>query len=94
MNWLKKPSTTGGIVYLVVLGSVLVGVGIAAAGAWRTGCTVMGLSFAAAFVMRMLLPDERAGMLGIRRRLVDLTTLAVCSGLLLVLAAVIPARRL
>ena len=42
--------------------------------------------------MRMVLPDDRAGMLRVRRRLIDLVTLAMCSGLLLSLAVLIPNR--
>ena len=86
VNWLKKPSTTGGIVYLVVMSTLLVGVLIAAAGPWRTGVAVMGGALGLAFVARAVLPDERAGMLRIRRRFVDLTTMVVCCVGLFVLA--------
>ncbi len=89
MSWLKKPSTTGGIIYLVVVSVTLVGLGIVAAGAWRSGTVVMGAGFGLAFVSRAVLPDERAGMLRVRRRFVDLTALALCCVGMLVLAAVI-----
>jgi hypothetical protein len=92
-SWLKKPSTTGGLVYLVVVGTLLAGLVVVVAGAWRTGVTIMGVAFVVAFVARAILPDERAGMLRIRRRVVDLTTMAMCGGGMLVLAAVIPAGR-
>lgn len=90
MSWLKKPSTTGGIIYLVVVSIMLVGLGTVAAGAWRSGTVVMGASFGLAFVSRAVLPDERAGMLRVRRRFVDLTALALCCIGMLVLAAAIP----
>ncbi len=92
MNWLKKPSTTGGIIYLIVVATLLTGLAIAAAGAWRVGVVTMGASFGLAFVARLVLPDERAGMLRIRRRFVDLTAMAICGGGMLILAAVIPTR--
>ena len=92
MSWFKKPSTTGGIVYLFVMTQLIVGLCMAASGAWRLGATVMGASFGVAFVARSVLPDERAGMLRIRRRFVDLTTMALCGIGLVVLAAVIPDR--
>ena len=92
MNWLKKPSTTGGIIFLVVLGLVVVGLGVVAVGAWRQGVTLMGLSLLFACAMRAVLPDERAGMLRVRRRFVDLTTLALCGGVLLAMATLIPDR--
>ena len=52
----------------------------------------MGAAFGLAFAARAVLPDERAGMLRIRRRFVDLTAMAICCGGMLVLAAVIPYR--
>jgi hypothetical protein len=93
VNWLQRPSTTGGLVYLVVAGALVVGLAIVAAGPWRTGVSVMGAALAVAFVARAVLPDERAGMLRIRRRFVDLTTLAVCSAGMFALVAAIPNHR-
>ena len=92
MNWLKKPSTTGGIIYLAVLGTVVVGLALVAAGVWRTGIVTMGCAFGVAFAARAVLPDERAGMLRIRRRFVDLTAMAICCGGMIILAAIIPHR--
>jgi hypothetical protein len=92
VNWFKKPSTTGGIIYLVCVGMLAAGLVVVAIGKWRTGSTVMGLAFGLAFVMRMVLPDDLAGMLRVRRRLIDMLVLATCSGLFLVLAVVIPNR--
>jgi hypothetical protein len=93
VNWLKKPSTTGGIVYLVVTSALIVGVAIVAIGAWRTGVVVMGLAFGVAFVFRAVLPDDRAGMLRIRRRFVDLTTMGACCAGMLILAVVVARGR-
>lgn len=92
MNWLKKPSTTGGIFYLVVVGMLVGGMVLVGFGKWRVGMTVVGLGFALAFVMRMVLPDNHAGMLRVRRRLVDLATLAMCSGVMIAMAVLIPNR--
>ncbi len=92
MNWLKKPSTTGGIFYLVVVGMLVAGMVLVGFGTWRLGMTVVGLGFALALVMRMVLPDNHAGMLRVRRRLVDLATLAMCSGVMIAMAILIPNR--
>jgi hypothetical protein len=92
VNWLKKPSTTGGIFYLVVVGMLVAGLVLVALNAWRRGVGVMGFGFGLAFVMRMVLPDHHAGMLRVRRRLVDLATLAMCSGVMLAMAVLIPNR--
>ena len=93
MNWLRKPSTTGGIIFLIVLGIVAVGIGLVAVGPWRTGVTAMGVAFGLAFVARLVLTEERAGMLAVRRRSLDLVGLAICAGSLLILAAIIPQAR-
>ena len=93
MNWLKRPSTTGGLVYLVVAATLAVGLGIAALGPWRSGVTLMATALTLAFVARAILPDERAGMLRIRRRFVDLTTFAVCSAGMFALVIAIPTHR-
>lgn len=87
MNWLKKPSTTGGIIYLAVVAATVIGIGIVVAGQWRLGVSVMAAAFGVAALSRAVLPDERAGMLRIRRRLVDITTMATCSGGLFLLVA-------
>jgi hypothetical protein len=92
LNWLRTPSTTGGIIYLVVVAGVLAGLTLVGVGVWRTGVATMGASFGVALVARAVLPDERAGMLRIRRRFVDLTAMAICCGGMLLLAAVIPGR--
>jgi hypothetical protein len=90
VNWLKKPSTTGGIIYLAVLGAVLVGLVLVGFGAWRTGVGTMGVAFGVATVARAVLPDERAGMLRIRRRFVDISAMSLCCAGMLILSALIP----
>lgn len=90
MSWLKKPSTPGGVVYFLVLTIMLTGIVLIGLGTWRTGVVVMGSSFAVAFVARLVLSDERAGMLRIRRRFVDLITMALCCCGMVALALVIP----
>ncbi len=92
MNWLHRPSTTGGIIYLVVVAMLLTGLAIVASGGWRAGVALMGASFGVAFVARGVLPDDRAGMLRVRRRFLDLLTMAICCIVMLVLAALIPNR--
>ncbi|RJS46519.1 DUF3017 domain-containing protein [Nocardioides cavernaquae] len=87
---LKQPSTLGGAIYLVVLVLAIVGVVIAATGAWRQGVSWLGASMIAAAVSRVILPEENAGMLHVRPKLLDVLTLAGAGGLLLFLAATIP----
>jgi DUF3017 family protein len=92
VNWLQKPSTTGGIVYLTVVAMLLTGLVVVLLGGWRSGVALMGASFAVAFVARSVLPDDRAGMLRIRHRVVDLTAMGLCCVGMFVLALVIPSR--
>jgi Protein of unknown function (DUF3017) len=92
VNWLKKPSTTGGIIYLTAVAIMLVGLGVVVTGPWRPGVALVGGSFGLAFVARSVLPDDRAGMLRIRRRSFDLTTMGICCVGMLLLSALVPSR--
>jgi hypothetical protein len=86
----RKPRTVGGVVYLGVLVATIVGVVVVALGEWRAGLTTIGVAVLVGGVARLLLPDASAGMLGIRRKLIDVLTLLALGGALVVLAAVIP----
>jgi hypothetical protein len=86
----RRPQTIGGIVYLAVLASAGVGLGLAFAGAWRTGVAWVGIGLLVGAVSRLLLPDRSAGMLGVRSKLVDVALLALGGVALVVLAVVGP----
>ncbi len=86
----RKPRTFGGVVYLGVLVATLVGVVMVALDEWRAGLTTIGLSVLVGGLARLVLPNDNAGMLRIRRKLIDVLTLVVLGGALVVLAAVIP----
>jgi hypothetical protein len=57
---------------------------------FRIGAILLSLSVLLAFLLRLRLPDSRAGWLKIRRRRIDLTVLATLGTLLLILALVVP----
>ncbi len=86
----RKPRTLGGVVYLVVLGVTALGIGVVLLDRWRAGLTVFGAALLCGAVARVLIRDQDAGMLGIRRKSVDVATLLLLGGGLVVLAAVIP----
>ena len=88
----RKPRTVGGFVYLVVLGTAAAGLALIAFGPFRTGLAVMGAGLVLGALGRLVIPADRAGMLGIRRKFVDVTTLLLLGGGLFVLAVVIPDR--
>ena len=87
---IKKPSTLGGVIYLCVLVAALVGVGIAASGAWRTGVSWLAIALIGAAVARVVLPDDNAGMLRVRRKSLDAAILTGAGVALLLLAWTIP----
>jgi hypothetical protein len=87
---ISKPSTAGGVVYLGVLAGALTGVVIAAAGAWRTGVAWLAVSLLVAATARLALGDDNAGMLRVRRKLLDATILVGLGVALLFLATTIP----
>jgi hypothetical protein len=78
------------MVYIGVLALAVGGLVVVVLGHFRAGLTVMGGAMLLGAVARLAIPGDRAGMLGIRRKLVDVTTLVILGGGLLVLAVVIP----
>ena len=87
---IRKPSTLGGVIYLCVLAGAMAGVGIAATGAWRTGVSWLAAALIGAAVARVILPDDNAGMLRVRRKALDAAILTGTGVALLILAASIP----
>ena len=72
----RRPSTVGGAVYLGVLAAAGVGLGIVSHGNWRLGVKWIAASLLVAAVVRLALPAREAGMLAVRRRLIDVGILA------------------
>ena len=88
----RKPRTPGGLVYLAVLAVTIAGIVVVVLGQWQAGLTVMGIGLLGGAVARLLIPDDLAGMLGIRRKLFDVATLVALGSGLVVIALVIPNR--
>jgi hypothetical protein len=86
----RYPSTIGGLLYLVVLGTVGIALVVVARGEWRLGVRWIGGSLVFAAVARLVLPSREAGMLAVRRRWIDVTILTVLGVALWVLAVTIP----
>lgn len=85
-----RPSTPGGLVYLVVVAVTLVGFGLVAFGPWRRGIALIGAAFVLAAGMRLLINEGEAGMLRVRGRVFDVVALAGVGVALIALAANIP----
>lgn len=85
----RRPRTLGGIAYLAVLTTTVLGVAVVVAGRAHAGIRVCGAAMLGGAVARLVLREEEAGMLGVRRKLVDVTTMLVLGGGLLVLAGLL-----
>jgi hypothetical protein len=86
----RYPSTFGGLIYIVVVLTTLVGLGLVAFGPWRRGVALVGLALIFAAGMRLVTKESEAGMLRVRSRWFDVTVLTAVGASLLALAANIP----
>jgi hypothetical protein len=86
----RRPRTPGGVVYLAVLAVTLAGIVVVALGRWQLGLTAMGAAFLAGALARLVLREDAAGMLKVRRKLVDVFMLALIGAGLVAVALVIP----
>ncbi len=86
----RYPSTIGGAFYLVVLAAAAFGLGVVGHGNWRLGVKWIAASLVFAALVRLVLPARDAGMLAVRRRLVDVLLLAAVGVILWFLAGSIP----
>jgi hypothetical protein len=86
----RYPSTFGGLIYIVVVLTTLVGLGLVAFGPWRRGIAVLGFALIFAAAMRLVTKESEAGMLRVRSRWFDVTMLTAVGLSLLALAANIP----
>jgi hypothetical protein len=87
---MKLPRSRGSQFYLLTLLGVFVGLVLVAFGAWRLGLYVIGATFVANALGRLVVTEAHKGMLNVRNRSFDVfwtTTLGIS---LLVLAAVVP----
>jgi hypothetical protein len=77
-------------VYLLVLVTSGVGLWIVAHGNWRLGVKAIAASLLVAAAVRLVLPARDAGMLAVRRRLLDVALLTLVGVGLFVLSSTIP----
>lgn len=60
--------------------------GLVVTGYWRRGALVMAIAVGVAAALRLALPEDRAGFLVVRTRLIDVTTTALVSAAMLYIA--------
>lgn len=90
----RKPRTLGGAIYLAVLGATLVGLLLVVADRWREGLLLMGVAILFAAMARAVVSEAESGMLGLRRKPIDVVTLVLLGGGLVTLSLVIPEQAL
>ena len=86
----RYPSTFGGLVYILVVLTTAIGLAMVAAGPWRRGIALVGVALIFASSMRLVIPEDEAGMLRVRSRWFDVAVLAGVGASLIALAADIP----
>jgi hypothetical protein len=86
----RRPSTFGGLIYLIVVATTVVGLCLVAFGPWRRGIALVGVAFLFASGMRLVIAEGEAGMLRVRGRLFDVVALAGVGIALIALATNIP----
>jgi hypothetical protein len=75
---------------LLVLGTGGAGLAIVASDHFKRGTGLFGLALVLATVLRAALPDERAGLLQVRSKTVDLLTLGTLAVATLTLVVLVP----
>ena len=86
----RHPSKIGGLLYLVVLATTGVGIGIAWTGDWRLGVKWVGAALILGAGARLVLRRKDAGMLAVRNRAVDAVLLSGVGVIMLFLSESIP----
>lgn len=66
-----------------------VAIALAAANFWRRGALLIGVGVGVAAGLRLLLTDERAGLLVVRNRGIDFVTMATVAAAMLYIASTI-----
>lgn len=77
----------GGQWPILVVGLIFVAAfGLVVAGYWRRGALVLAIGVGVAAAFRLMLPEDRAGLLAVRSRTVDFVTTATVSAAMLYIA--------
>jgi exosortase/archaeosortase len=73
------PIITVGLIFSAAFGLVI-------ADYWRRGSLLIGIGVAVAAVLRLVLPDNRAGLLAVRGKAMDFTTMALVAAAMVYIA--------
>nr|WP_233571305.1 DUF3017 domain-containing protein [Nocardiopsis sp. Huas11] len=86
----EVPDWLAQVPYLLVMSALAAGIVIVAAAYFKRGPAIIAGALLLAAAFRLFLPKDWIGMLAVRRRWIDLTTLVGMAVLLIVLAWVAP----
>ncbi|MDP9444899.1 MAG: DUF3017 domain-containing protein [Actinomycetota bacterium] len=86
----RRRLTPGSLTFCAVLLVGTVGVLVAAAGRWREGSEAIAGALLVAGLVRLVLPDRLAGMLRVRRRVVDVAVFVLLGVAIALVALAIP----
>ncbi len=75
---------------VVVLAGVVASLAVVALDRFRVGSLMLAASLVLAFILRLVLPADRAGMLAVRSKRVDLIVLGTLAAALVVFALWVP----
>jgi hypothetical protein len=77
----------GGQWPILLVGLIIVAAfGLVVAGYWRRGALVLAIGVGVAAAFRLALPEDRAGLLAVRSRIIDVVTTASVSAAMLYVA--------
>lgn len=80
----------GEVPFLLVLGGIGLGLAVVALHHFKSGSVVMSAALLLGAVLRLALPEERAGLLAIRGRVFDIATMVSLGALITVAALIVP----
>ncbi len=86
----KLPRSRGSQTYLLLLMGVFVGLVMVISGPWRAGLMVVGGTFVAAALARVVVPIDHVGMLRVRSKAFDIFWTATLGISLCLLALLVP----
>jgi hypothetical protein len=85
----RRPRTPGGAIFLVVLVLTAVGLAVVMSVSWRIGLIMMGSAMIFGGLARLVIPENHAGVLRVRRKFADAAFMAGVGAMILILAITI-----
>jgi hypothetical protein len=76
--------------FLIALGIVIAGILVVVDDHFKRGTVIIAGGVCVAAFLRIVLPNNRAGLLGVRSRFLDVVTLALLGGGTLIAALIVP----